>query len=224
VNAVSILILTAALASAATDKPLVAPFESRAGLTAHGRIDELAFEQWKRLGIQPANPCSDEVFVRRVYLDVIGTLPTPEEASQFLSDQDPNKRGALIDRLLERNEFADYWAMKWSDLLRVKSEFPINLWPNAVQAYYRWIRTSIKKRAWKGWRPSFRRSATNPPQNGKKRSSTSIPRRACRGALWARRPFSPMASRLTSLRARTRAKFSPTGSWRGRIRGSRATS
>ena len=143
-NAISTLILTAALASAATDKPPVAPFESRAELTAHGRIDELAFEQWKRLGIQPANPCSDEVFVRRAFLDVIGTLPTPEEAAQFLSDRDPNKRGALIDRLLERSEFADYWAMKWSDLLRVKSEFPINLWPNAVQAYYRWIRTSIK--------------------------------------------------------------------------------
>jgi hypothetical protein len=144
VNAISILILTAALASAATDKPLALPFESRAGLTSHGRIDDLAFDRWKRLGIQPANPCSDEVFVRRAYLDVIGTLPSPEEASQFLSDQDPNKRSALIDRLLARNEFADYWAMKWSDLLRVKSEFPINLWPNAVQAYYRWIRTSIK--------------------------------------------------------------------------------
>ena len=143
-NAISILILTAALASAATDKPPVAPFESRAGLTSHGRIDDLAFDQWKRLGIQPANPCSDEVFVRRVYLDVIGTLPTPEEASQFLSDQDSNKRGALIDRLLERNEFADYWAMKWSDLLRIKSEFPINLWPNAVQAYHHWVRASIK--------------------------------------------------------------------------------
>jgi hypothetical protein len=144
VNAISILILTAALASAATGQPPAAPFETRAALTSHGRIDDLAFDRWKRLGIQPANPCSDEVFVRRVYLDVIGTLPTPEEASQFLSDQDPNKRGALIDRLLARSEFADYWAMKWSDLLRVKSEFPINLWPNAVQAYYRWIHTSIK--------------------------------------------------------------------------------
>jgi hypothetical protein len=136
VNAIFILILTAALASAATGK--------QPALTSHGRIDDLAFDQWKRLGIQPANPCSDEVFVRRVYLDVIGTLPTPEEASQFLSDQAPDKRGALIDRLLERSEFADYWGMKWSDLLRVKSEFPINLWPNAVQAYYRWIHTSIK--------------------------------------------------------------------------------
>jgi hypothetical protein len=53
----------------------------------------------------------------------------------------------LIDSLLGRGEFADYWAMKWSDLLRVKSEFPINLWPNAVQAYYRWIRTSIRDNA-----------------------------------------------------------------------------
>ena len=51
----------------------------------------------------------------------------------------------LIDRLLERPEFADYWAMKWCDLLRVKSEFPINLWPNAVQAYHRWIRTAVRE-------------------------------------------------------------------------------
>ena len=55
------------------------------------------------------------------------------------------KRRSLIDRLLQRQEFADYWAMKWSDLLRVKPEFPINLWPNAVQTYHRWIRTSIKE-------------------------------------------------------------------------------
>jgi|GEM_PF-155820 len=59
------------------------------------------------------------------------------EAGAFLQDRDPGKRAALIDRLLARDEFADYWAMKWSDLLRVKSEFPINLWPNAVQAYHR---------------------------------------------------------------------------------------
>jgi hypothetical protein len=50
----------------------------------------------------------------------------------------------LIDQLLERDEFADYWAMRWSDVLRIKAEFPINLWPNAAQAYHRWIRTCIK--------------------------------------------------------------------------------
>ena len=85
------------------------------------------------------------MFVRRVYLDVIGTLPSGEEAREFILDRSPNKRRALIDRLLEREEFADYWAMKWSDLLRVKAEFPINLWPNAAQAYHRWIRTCIKE-------------------------------------------------------------------------------
>jgi hypothetical protein len=138
------LLLTAALAGAATDRPFMPPFETVTALVPHGRIDELVSAQWSRLGIQPANPASDGVFVRRVYLDVIGTLPTGDEAAQFLKDPDPAKRAALIDRLLERDEFAVYWAMKWSDLLRVKSEFPINLWPNAVQAYYRWIRTSIR--------------------------------------------------------------------------------
>ena len=109
------------------------------------RIDDVVSGRLKKLGIESAKPCSDAVFVRRVYLDAIGTLPTPEEARQFLLNKSPNKRRALIDQLLERGELADYWAMKWCDLLRVKSEFPINLWPNAVQAYHRWIHTSIKK-------------------------------------------------------------------------------
>jgi len=85
------------------------------------------------------------VFVRRAFLDVIGTLPTSEEASGFLASKDANKRSALIDRLLDRDEFADYQAMKWSDLLRIKAEFPINLWPNAAQAYHHWIRSAIRE-------------------------------------------------------------------------------
>ena len=120
-------------------------FEGDADPIAHGRIDELVLGRLKQLGITPARVCSDGVFVRRAYLDVIGTLPTADEAAQFLKDSDPDKRRKLIDRLLERDEFADYWAMKWCDLLRVKSEFPIKLWPNAVQAYHRWIRTGIKE-------------------------------------------------------------------------------
>jgi hypothetical protein len=81
--------------------------------------------------------------VRRVFLDVIGTLPTADEAKTFITDKNPEKRRALIDDLLTRDEFADYWAMKWSDLLRVKAEYPINLWPNAAQAYHRWIVEAI---------------------------------------------------------------------------------
>jgi hypothetical protein len=138
-------VLGSALAAAAAPaKPAAQPYELGGEASPRGEIDRLIFASWARLGIQPANPASDSVFLRRVYLDVIGTLPTPEEAAQFLANTDPNRRAALIANLLERPEFADYWAMKWSDLLRVKSEFPINLWPNAVQAYYRWIHTAVR--------------------------------------------------------------------------------
>ena len=122
----------------------MSPFESLAELTPQSPLDDLVFRKLEKLGIQPANPCSDAAFVRRVFLDVIGTLPTEREARTFLLNESPNKRSVLIDRLLARHEFADYWAMKWGDLLRVKSEFPINLWPNAAQAYSRWIHTSIR--------------------------------------------------------------------------------
>jgi len=124
------------------------PLESQTptpGVGAESEVDQLVFDQLKRLYLQPAKLCSDAVFVRRAYLDVIGTLPTAAEARGFLLSREPANRRALIDRLLERDEFADYWAMKWSDLLRVKAEFPINLWPNAAQAYHRWIRTSLKE-------------------------------------------------------------------------------
>jgi len=107
-------------------------------------IDTLVQSRLAALKITPAAPATDAVFVRRVYLDVIGTLPTADEARAFLADTNPQKRRLLIDRLLERDAFADYWAMKWSDVLRVKSEFPVNLWPNAVQAYHHWIRASLR--------------------------------------------------------------------------------
>jgi uncharacterized protein DUF1553/uncharacterized protein DUF1549 len=142
---ISAAVLTAALAGTGTAREMVPTFESAADLTPQSKIDEYVLNNLKRLGIPPANLCSDGVFVRRVFLDVIGTLPTAQEAAQFLADRDPNKRSALIDRLLERDEFADYWAMKWSDLLRIKAEFPINLWPNAAQAYHHWVRTSVRE-------------------------------------------------------------------------------
>ncbi|MFA6173850.1 MAG: DUF1553 domain-containing protein [Kiritimatiellales bacterium] len=108
-----------------------------------GRIDQLVFGRLEKMQIQPVI-CSDEVFVRRVYLDVIGKLPSAEEAVRFLDRPDSaTKRSELIDELLARDEFADYWAMKWGDVLRIKAEFPINLWPNAAQAYHHWVRTSI---------------------------------------------------------------------------------
>jgi len=143
--AIALLFATiGAAASAAAPAAQDNPFESATAPAPHNKIDELVFARLRGLDLQPARLCSDAVFVRRAYLDVIGTLPTADEAGAFITDQDPDKRSRLVDRLLARDEFADYWAMKWSDLLRVKSEFPINLWPNAVQAYHRWIRTSLR--------------------------------------------------------------------------------
>jgi len=137
-------LLAAGVVPAQKSAPKVDPiFESAAPLTPQNQIDELVFAHWKQLHVEPARLCSDAVFVRRAYLDVIGTLPTEDEAQKFLASTDPKKRGALIDELLERDEFADYWAMRWSDTLRIKAEFPINLWPNAAQGYHHWIRESL---------------------------------------------------------------------------------
>jgi hypothetical protein len=141
---ISVIVLLAALVTTTASGVPPSPFDSSIAPAPRTQIDKLVLSRLEQLGIPPANLCSDAVFVRRVYLDAIGTLPTAQEARTFLADEDPNKRSILIDRLLARDEFADYWAMKWSDLLRVKSEFPINLWPNAVQAYHRWIRTCIR--------------------------------------------------------------------------------
>lgn len=120
-----------------------APYEAATEFQPVNAIDKHVLARLNAKGIQPAPLCSDAVFVRRVYLDLIGTLPTLDEVRAFLRDSHADKRARLIDALFERDEFADYWALKWCDVLRVKSEFPINLWPNAVQAYHRWIRTSL---------------------------------------------------------------------------------
>jgi hypothetical protein len=146
-----LLFLAAIHVAMATDpvpptKVPVLPFENLAdpALPA-GQIDTYVFSKLTQLGIHPANLCSDAVFVRRVFLDVIGTLPTADEAASFINDTHPNKRAALIDNLLERPEFADYWGMKWADILRIKAEFPVNLWPNAAQGYDHWVRQSIRE-------------------------------------------------------------------------------
>ena len=118
-------------------------YEATGKAVPAGQIDRIVFARLSSLGIEPV-VCSDSVFVRRAYLDVIGTLPTADEVKQFLDDGDrANKRRLLIEKLMEREEFSDYWAMKWGDLLRIKAEFPVNLWPNAAQAYHRWVRASI---------------------------------------------------------------------------------
>jgi hypothetical protein len=120
------------------------PFATANLAVPQNEIDKLVFARLAGLHLAPAHPAADAVFARRVWLDVTGTLPTATEAQAFIQDARPDKRRALIDRLLARDECAEYLALKWSDVLRIKAEFPINLWPNAAQAYHRWVYDSIR--------------------------------------------------------------------------------
>jgi len=94
-----LLTVLTATASAAIHRP----FESRPAPAPQSQIDKIVFANLESSGIEPANICSDAVFLRRAYLDVIGTLPTAQQAREFIADKDPNKRSRLIDSLLERD-------------------------------------------------------------------------------------------------------------------------
>ena len=120
------------------------PFALGVPAAPKGEIDRIVFSQLERIGIQPAQPCTDAVFLRRAYLDLCGTVPTAAETREFLADRQPDRRERLVDRLLARDEHVDYFTLKWCDLLRVKAEFPVNLWPNAAQAYHRWIYSAVR--------------------------------------------------------------------------------
>jgi hypothetical protein len=102
----------------------------------HNYIDELVDAKLQKLGYLPSELATDEEFLRRVYLDVVGRLPTVEEARAFLSDASPNKRARLIDDLLERPEFAKYWALKWGDILRLTVG---QVGGEGVYKYHRWL-------------------------------------------------------------------------------------
>ena len=111
-----------------------------AALPTTNYIDEHVFQKLRQLNIQPSALCSDEVFIRRLYLTTMGVLPTFPELNAFLEDEREDKRSVLVDTVLQRSEFVDYWAYKWSDLLLVSSE---TLRPAAVKAYYNWIRDGV---------------------------------------------------------------------------------
>lgn len=102
----------------------------------HSFIDQLAWDKLQRLGIEPSELCDDATFLRRAYLDVIGMLPTAAEAQAFLADPVPHKRALLVDRLLDRPEYADYWTMRFSDLLRVDQA---KITPQGSVAITRWL-------------------------------------------------------------------------------------
>ena len=115
------------------------PFESGEKFKASTPLDKIVLANLNSKKIAPANICSDAVFVRRVYLDITGSLPTAEDVADFIDSKDKNKRAKLVDKLLASPEYSEYAAFKWADILKIKAEFPINLWPNAAQAYHKYI-------------------------------------------------------------------------------------
>jgi hypothetical protein len=100
-------------------------------------IDEAVFSKLEVLGIPPSPVADDATFLRRVHIDITGTIPTDEEVQQFLADGSPDKRAKLIDRLLDSPEYADYFANKWNLVLRNKKRAAVN--QSEVLAFYRWI-------------------------------------------------------------------------------------
>jgi hypothetical protein len=131
---------------------IIAPYDTQVPESLYAEaprnnfIDELVIKQLKALNLPPAPPADDATFLRRVYLDTIGVLPTADETRAFLTDRAPDKRQRLIDELLAREEFVDYWTYQWSDLLLVNGT---RLRPDAVKAFYSWIRQRVSENvAW----------------------------------------------------------------------------
>ncbi len=122
------------------------PVPRRETATATQKVDALGLLKLADLGL-PASPRSaDSDFLRRVFLDVIGQLPTPDETRAFLADKDPAKRDRLIDALLTRPEYVDFWTLKWADILRCSRKF---LSDKGMYAYNLWIRRSVEQnRPW----------------------------------------------------------------------------
>lgn len=104
-------------------------------------IDTLVLKKLERLRLLPSPRADDATLLRRAYLDTIGKLPTPQAVRTYLEDSEPNKYGKLIDQLLERNEFVDYWTYRWSDVFLVNGG---KLRPEAVKAYYTWLRARVE--------------------------------------------------------------------------------
>lgn len=108
---------------------------------ARNVVDEKAAAKWRELGLVPSGLCTDAEFLRRAMLDTIGTTPTSTEVEEFVADSDPGKRSKLINRLLDRPEYVDFWALKWGDLLRVNSD---KLGAQGMLAFNLWLRDAFR--------------------------------------------------------------------------------
>lgn len=107
-------------------------------------IDDLVLNKLEQLRLAPSPRCNDSTFIRRAYLDTIGMLPSSKEVQDFKSSESDKKRDQLIDDLLQREEYIDYWSYRWSDVFLISGK---RLRPQAVKAYYQWLRKKIETNA-----------------------------------------------------------------------------
>ena len=122
--------------------PEPVPPERYAALPRSNFIDGLVWTKLRKLGLTPSAPAGDATYLRRAFIDVIGRLPTPDETRAFLADTSKDKRTKLVDRLLDRPEYADHWANKWVDLLRPN---PYRVGIKAVFNLDGWIRDAFRR-------------------------------------------------------------------------------
>jgi hypothetical protein len=106
-------------------------------------VDTLVHAKLKKLRIEPSGVCTDEEFLRRVFVDVVGTLPSSDEYRAFMADQSPDKRAKLMDDLLGRKEFAEMWVLKWAELLQVRSSNTVSY--KAMLLYFTWLQDKIAR-------------------------------------------------------------------------------
>ena len=118
---------------------------TRPQLPENNYVDKHVHEKLHKLRIVPSELATDEVFARRVYLDIVGLLPTEEELKTFLNDKNPKKRSVLIDQLLDRKEFTEIWVMKWAELLQIRTtgNNANDVTYKAALLWYNWLRDQV---------------------------------------------------------------------------------
>ncbi len=118
-----------------------AKLDSFPAFAGNNFIDDKLVKKWKDLGLTPSQLCADEEFFRRIHLDTIGTLPEPANVKAFLADPTPDKRRRAIDKVIDRPEFVDFWALKWGDLLRINRDFQQD---RGMWSFHNWVRACLR--------------------------------------------------------------------------------
>lgn len=202
------------------------PFSDGVKVSTGNRLDRLLADGWRQAGLGVPERASDAVFFRRAVIGLTGRLPDADAARAFAADKSPDKREKLIDQLLDSEAFADLQLMYWADVFRVKSEFPINLWPNAVQCFSTYLRDAVRQnRPWNQVALELLTASgsnfRNPPANFFRASADRSPRGLAQAAALAfmnlRLESLPPETQEEFIRFFSRIRFKKTQEWKEEI-------